>query len=213
MANKRNFIIVDTETTGLDPTQGHEIVQLSAKAINAWDLTEHHAGTFNAYIKPQNPELASPEAIEKIGDVWTKATQEGLQPKVVFEEFVKWVESVNDNNNWYSRPTLVAHNMSFDMKFIEYWFQHYKVLTLNDKGELDIPWSRITLDTVNILFSIFESDASVSDMKLDTFLEKMGLTRKSDTHDALEDVELLSQIFVRSLKFLRECRKRMRVKT
>lgn len=213
MANKRNFIVFDTETTGLDPLSGHEIVQLSAIAINAWNLEIHHAGTFNALIKPQNPEVAEAKAIDVIGDVWTKANEEGLHPKVVFEEFVKWVESVNDNNNWYSRPMMVAHNLDFDIKFINYWFNKYKILSTNDKGEIDTPWSKIGIDTMTIFFSMFESDASITDIKLDTILEKLGLARKSADHNALEDVELLSQAFVRSLKFLRECRKRMRVKS
>lgn len=210
MGNKRNFIVFDTETTGLDPREGHEIVQLSAIAINSWDLEPHPIKPFNAFIKPQFPDKASQGALDVIGPIFDTAVNKGLEPKVVFNKFLEWVGKVNDSGEWISKPIRVGQNVKFDINMTDYWFKHYKVIKTTKSGKDNAPWSYITLDTHDIAFSLFESDPTMNRFNLDALCEKFGLKRKGDYHDAMEDVELTSEIFVRMMRFLRQCKKRAR---
>lgn len=208
MANKRPFIITDTETTGFLGT-GAEIVEIAAKALNPWDFSDHHAGTFHCYIKPQRPEKASPEAIKIIGPVWEKCnSSEALHPKVAYQKFVDHFNLCNPKKNVYESPIFVGHNnKGFDMPFLTESLLEYKII----KDRKDVPWSMFSMDTMDLMFALWESDPNIHKYKLDTLLDQLAMGRKEKTHGALEDVELTAKAFVRMMTFFRECRKRMRI--
>ena len=89
MANKSTIIVADIETTGLDPNAGAEIVQISARALNPFDLSDHHCGSINLLLKPDHPETAHPKALEVIGPaLWEKARKEGVDQKVGLNKFI-----------------------------------------------------------------------------------------------------------------------------
>jgi DNA polymerase III alpha subunit (gram-positive type) len=208
MANKRNIIVADCETTGLNPEKGCEIVQLSARAINAWNLEDHHAGCFNIILKPQRPDLAEDGALKVIGPkLWDEAQTNGIDPKVGLQQFMSWCEKVNDGKSAYSKPMICGHNIGFDLTFLNYWMIQYGLIKNRD----DVPWNYAPLDTMTVCFLLFEADPMVENMKLDTFLKQIGIARSGQFHDSMEDVNLTTQALVRSMKFFRECRKRMRV--
>lgn len=206
MANKANFIVYDTETTGLDPNEGAEIVQIAAVCVDARTLEIDLENSFNSFIKPQNPDKASPEALRVIGPVWDRALEEGLDPKSVFKKYISWVEDQNSLGQWYSKPIRVGHNVSFDNKMTEYWFEYYGVL--NPKK---LPWNFRSVDTQDQMFNLFESDLEMDNYKLDTCCAKIGIGRSSDFHDAYEDVMLTAEIFQRYMKFMRSCRQRIKM--
>lgn len=209
MANKRNYIVLDTETTGLSPIEGHEIVQIAAKAINHFDFSDNHAGTLNLLIKPQRPEKASAKAIEVIGPIWPAAQKDGLHPKAVLQRLYDWIKVVDGGTNVMTKPIVVGYNIRFDLAFLEAGMLEYKIVESLD----DLPWSRQSLDVQDIALFLFESDPSMINFKLDSFLSKLGMERNTAKHDALEDVELTAQAFVRSMKFFRLCRSKLKVTT
>lgn len=213
--NKGNFIVFDIETSGRNPKAGHEIVKLTASAVNCWNLADHEAGTFDILLKPNNIEAASDKALQVIGNLWQSAQDEGIDPKVGLKEFLNWVDSVNDEQKWISRPILVGHNVvKFDVPFLVHWLQEYKLIDEPEEegGDLNLPWHILQLDTWPLMFSLFESDPTMISYNLDSCLSKIGLERKTDKHDSTEDVRLNKELFVRYMKFLRECRKRVRTK-
>ena len=57
------------------------------------------------------------------------------------------------------------------------------------------------MDVYSMMFSIFGKD-NLKNNKLDTFAEMLGLSRTSDTHDAMEDVEITAKIFQRYMSFM-----------
>jgi len=207
----RNIICLDTETSGLDPDDGCEIVQIYATAINYADLTIHHAGSFSAIIKPENPDKAQPGALRVIGDLWAKANNEGLQNKVVFKKFLEWCESVNDGGkSAMTKPIFIAYNKDFDSKFVRKQCIDLGLIKKSKWG-WEFPWS-FEFDAMGFAYLLFESDPSVTDLKLDTILGRCNMSRdNTSVHSAKEDVELLTEWLIRVMKFCREARKRMQI--
>ena len=200
MANKRNFIVYDLETSGLNPEKGCEIVQIGAMALKYSDYQIHEAGSFQCIIKPEFPEKAQSGAISVIGEqMWSKANEEGLHPKTALRKFKDFFEEVNWSGKYWSAPIRVGYNNNcFDDKFLEYWMKHYKII--GQKND-DQPWSNLSMDVYSMMFSIFGKD-KLKNNKLDTFAEMLGLSRTSDTHDAMEDVEITAKIFQRYMSFM-----------
>ncbi len=208
----RHHIFFDTETTGLNPLAGHEVTSLSAMAINSATLDVHHAGRFNVFIKPQFPEKADKGALKVAGPAFERAMKEGIDPKVAYQQFFDWCKTVNDTKNAYGKPFLWAHNIGFDTNFVKYWANYYKIAGPSPEKMADYPWF-YEFDTAQVLLSLFDTNPQVNDLKLNTALAQAELCRSADTHDSMEDVELMVKFWVRSWKFMRLSQKRMRVES
>ncbi|MEO0393257.1 MAG: exonuclease domain-containing protein, partial [Pseudomonadota bacterium] len=95
-------IILDTETTGLDPHDGHRIVEIGCVEVVNKVPT---GGTCHLYI---NPERDMPAEAERVHGL----TEEFLAKYPVFAEIAdEFLRFIGDD-------PLVIHNASFDMKFI-----------------------------------------------------------------------------------------------
>lgn len=206
----RHHIVFDTETTGLNPHAGHEITSLSAMAINCATLDIHHAGKFNVFLKPAFPEKADKGALKVAGPAFEKAMKEGVDPKVGLQQFFDWCRTVNDTKNAYGKPFLWGHNIGFDTKFVKYWANYYKVAGPSPEKDADYPWF-MEFDNAQMMLALFDVDPNVNDLKLNTALAQADLSRKGESHDSMEDVELTSAFLVRCIKFCRLMQKRMRV--
>ena len=99
-------VVLDTETTGLEPKQGHRIIEIGCVEVIDRKLTGNH---YHQYINPQR-EIDS-GAIEVHG-----ITNEFLADKPVFKdiaaEFLEFVKGAE----------LVIHNAPFDVGFINHEF-------------------------------------------------------------------------------------------
>ncbi len=199
MANNRNFIVFDIETSGLDPKKGAEIVQISAVALKYSDYSELENGSFNVLVKPQKVETASKDAIAVIGEsLWEQAKTDGLHPKVALRKFKEFLDSVNPTKKFWTSPILVGFNIvNFDIPFVKHQMLEYRII--ND--EEDLPWSNMQLDLSPLMFSIFGRDG-LKNNKLDTYASIIGLSRTGETHDAAEDVDITKQMFQRYMKFM-----------
>ncbi len=97
-------IVLDTETTGLEPQQGHKIIEIGGVELLNRKLTGRH---FHKFVKP-NREIDD-GAFEVHG-----ITQEFLRDKPPFseiaEEFIEFVRGAE----------LVIHNAPFDVSFLDY---------------------------------------------------------------------------------------------
>lgn len=210
MPLSRNIILADTETTGLDPENGCEVIEIYATAINCWNLKDHAAGPFHAIIKPQRPEKAEAGALKVVGNLWTEALTNGVDAKTAWEKFTSWCNSINDEGKIMTKPIIFGHNwVNFDRKFCHHHMKEYNCIKKSDYG-WEFPWA-FEFDTMQIFWMLFENNPDVNDLKLDTWLSKFNLKRKASTHSAEEDVELLKQLFVRSMDFLRRCQGKMRI--
>ena len=98
----RRQIVLDTETTGLEVSQGHRIIEIGCVVLVNRRITGRH---YHQYIQPERDIDAG--ALEVHG-----ITQEFLADKPIFseiaEEFVEFVRGAE----------LVIHNAPFDVGFI-----------------------------------------------------------------------------------------------
>lgn len=206
--DKRNFIIFDLETSGIDPEGGAEIVEIAATSLRWQDYAFHENGDFHLILKPKTPEKASPEAIKVIGEnLWNKALNEGIDQKVGLKKFIEYIHSFNYMKAVYTLPTMVGYNIiGFDMPFITYYLKQYKLIKTRD----DCPWSIFSKDVLHQMTDLFAKD-NLTNRKLDTFCNIMGMSRKQETHSALEDVKLTAQLFVRYMKMMEVVRSKLKI--
>jgi len=164
-------IILDTETTGMDPNSGHRIVEIGCVEI----ISGVRSGNvFHTYL---NPERDMPPDAERIHGL----SLEFLQDKPVF------AEKVDEFLEFLSESPLVIHNASFDMKFIN--------AELKRTGFPAIEMSRTT-DTVLIARKKFPG----SPASLDALCKRFNIDSSARTkHGALLDAELLSEVYIELL--------------
>lgn len=161
-------IVLDTETTGMDPSAGDRIVE-----IGAVELVNHipTGRTYQAYINPGRE--VPPEAIAVHG-----ITNEFLADKPVFSQvYTDFLEFIAGAN-------LVIHNAEFDMKFINW--------ELKNVGHKAISWSVVT-DTLAMARKKFPG----SPASLDALCRRFGIDNANRVyHGALLDSELLAEVYL-----------------
>ena len=164
-------IVFDTETTGFDVDKGDRLVE-----IGAIELINHMPTgvTYHQYI---NPERDVPEEAFKVHGL----SYEYLKQFPTFIQIAdEWLEFIGD-------ATLVAHNASFDINFLNY---ELKVI---NRPTLD--WSRV-VDTLEIARRLFPG----SRVNLDALCRRYGIDNSNRTkHGALLDAELLADVYLQLL--------------
>lgn len=102
------LIVVDFETTGLNPEQGDRVIEIGAVAINRDRVTDH----FTSLIRPDF--LISRE-IEQLTGISNLHLRDAPSVATVMEKFVRFIGSY----------PLLAHNAAFDQKFLESELKHF----------------------------------------------------------------------------------------
>lgn len=161
-------IVLDTETTGLDPAAGDRIVE-----IGCIELIDHFptGADFHAYI---NPERDMPAEAERVHGL----SAEFLSAKPVFADVAAgFIDFIGD-------APLVIHNAAFDLKFLNAELSRLGLALLPDERAIDTlvmakikyPGARYSLDELCKRFNI---DLSVR-----------------TKHGALLDADLLAQVYL-----------------
>ena len=161
-------IVLDTETTGLEPADGHRIVE-----IGAVELFNHMptGKTYHQYINPERPMPVEAFAVHGLGDDF-------LRKQPVFKAVARaFIEFIGDS-------TLVIHNASFDMKFLN--------AELAALGHPGLPMSQ-ALDTVALARKKFPGSSA----SLDALCRRFGVDNSGrEKHGALLDSELLAEVYL-----------------
>ena len=161
-------IVLDTETTGLDPAEGHRIVE-----IGAVELFNHvpTGRTFHVYINPQRAMPADAFEVHGLGD-------EFLWDKPVFAHVVdRFLAFCSD-------AALVIHNAAFDMKFLN--------AELAWAGQPELPLTR-AIDTLEIARRKFPGAPA----SLDALCRRFGVDNSArEKHGALLDSEILAEVYL-----------------
>jgi DNA polymerase-3 subunit epsilon len=161
-------IVLDTETTGLDPAAGHRIVEIAGLELL------HHLPTGRTFREYINPERDMPEEAERIHGL----SEAFLKDKPLFAEIAQgFLDFIGD-------ARLVIHNARFDMKFLN--------AELTAAGHEALAFER-AIDTVALARERFPG-AQVS---LDALCRRFEIDNSARTfHGALLDCELLAEVYL-----------------
>ena len=103
---KDEYIVVDLETTGLDPLQGHEIIEIGVTEIKKDDIVLN----YSRLIKPKG-------IISSFISNLTSITNEMVESEKTLEEVLpKFRAYIGDR-------VLIAHNAKFDVPFLNYYLE------------------------------------------------------------------------------------------
>ena len=161
-------IILDTETTGLDPAKGDRIVE-----IGAVELLNHlpTGRTFHVYINPERDMPKEAEAVHGLSSTF-------LRDKPVFASIAQ------DFMEFLGNDVLIIHNASFDMAFINAELGFLRMPS--------IPPERV-VDTLHIARQKHPGAAN----SLDALCRRYGIDNSRRTkHGALLDSELLAEVYL-----------------
>lgn len=161
-------IVLDTETTGFEPTEGHRIVEIGAvELFNSLPTGR----TYHQYINPQR--LMPKEAFEVHG-----LGDDFLRDKPLFAAVGQaFLDFVGD-------ARLVIHNAAFDIKFLNHELQQVGLPALT--------WDRVT-DTLTMARQKFPG----SPASLDALCRRFGVDNSArEKHGALLDSEILAEVYL-----------------
>ena len=98
----KKYIILDTETTGLEVKQGHRIIEIGAVVLNDRKKSEEH---FHTYL---NPSRLIDEEASKVHGIMNEDLMDKPFFEQIAEEFLEFIDG----------STLVIHNAAFDVGFL-----------------------------------------------------------------------------------------------
>lgn len=161
-------IILDTETTGLDPKLGHRLVE-----IGAVELINHSPTGIN-YQTYINPERDVDPGAQEIHGLTTDFLRQQPTFGDISAEFI----------NFLSDSTLIIHNAPFDLAFINMELSNLGLATIHPERVVDtlllarrkFPGAQASLDALCRRFSIDN--------------------RHRDLHGALVDAALLADVYI-----------------
>jgi DNA polymerase-3 subunit epsilon len=169
-----SFTVFDTETTGLDPSAGDEIIQVGAVRIVNRRLLRHES-----YEQLIDPQRSLPAASVKIHGI--SAEMLAGQPPIarvlpIFRAFV-------------ADTVLVAHNAAFDMRFLEL-----------KEAATGVRFDRPVLDTFLLSAVLFPNQET---HRLEAIAERLGVSVMG-RHTAVGDAIVTAEVFLKMLPLLAE---------
>ena len=167
-----SYTVFDTETTGLEPSQGDEIIQIGATRVVAGKLRRQEC--FEQLVDPQRPLAAAALAVH------------GIEPAMLRGQPL--IDAVLPAFHAFARDTvLVAHNAAFDMRFLQL-----------KEGSSGVRFEQPVLDTLLLSAVIHPQQDS---HRLEAIAERLGVPVLG-RHTALGDAMVTAEVFVKLLPLL-----------
>lgn len=164
-------IVLDTETTGLEPAEGHRVIEIGCVEIVNRRLTER---TFHYYL---NPEREIDREAENVHGLSSAFLADKPKFSEIAAEFLAFIEGAE----------LVIHNAAFDVGFLDAEFAR-----LTPPG---LPVARVcgVLDTLMMARQLHPGQRQ----SLDALCKRYGIDNSvRELHGALLDAQLLADVFL-----------------
>lgn len=160
-------IVLDTETTGFDPDEGHRLIEIGCVELHDYVPTGR---VFHKYINPERDVPAEAVAVHGL-------TAAFLSDKPIFSEVV------DEFLSFIGPDQLVIHNAEFDLKFLNAELKKTGFATLKNPA----------LDTVMVARKMFPGQPASLDALCRRY--KIDLSGR-DLHGALLDARLLADVYL-----------------
>jgi len=174
-------IVLDTETTGFEPSEGDRIVE-----IGAIELLNHMptGRTYHQYINPKRSMPAGAFEIHGIGPDLLEPPRPAEKGEVILRDKPVFAEVAQAFVDFIGDARLVIHNAAFDMKFLN--------AELGWVNRAPLPMDQ-SLDTLAIARKKFPG----SPASLDALCRRFGIDNSNRTlHGALLDSEILAEVYL-----------------
>ena len=167
MENRR-LLVLDTETTGLDLENGDRVIEIGIIELIDGVKTGNN---FQQYFNPN-------KKIEKSAQDIHGLTNEFLSDKPNFYDIA------DEFNDYIKESTLIIHNASFDIKFLDFELENCGKKKINNE----------IIDTLNIAKKEFPGQS----VSLDSLCKKLQINNSHrKLHGALLDADLLSSVYLK----------------
>lgn len=163
-------IVLDTETTGIDPNDGHRIIEIGCVEVVERQLTGRN---YHVYINPEREVEAEAITVHGITNEFLTDKPKFAEIADEFFEFIKGAE-------------LVIHNAAFDVGFMDSEFARLKPV-------------RKTADHCGVVDTLAIARAKHPGQKnnLDALCKRYGVDNSNrDLHGALLDAEILADVYL-----------------
>ena len=161
-------IALDTETTGLNPKDGHRIVEIGCVELDG------NIPTGNEWHSYVNPDRAMPEAAFAVHGLSEEFLQKEPKFKDIAEDFLSFIKG----------GELVIHNAKFDIGFLNSELKMAKMPLIEIEK---------TIDTVHLAREKIPGAAASLDALCKRFEIDLSLREK---HGALLDAKLLAEVYL-----------------
>lgn len=163
-------IILDTETTGLEPSQGHRIIELAGVEVLSRRMTGNH---FHRYLNPERTSDAAAKQVHGIEDDF-------LLDKPKFPEVAK------EFIDYISGAELIIHNAPFDLAFLN-----------NELGLAGFKTVQDYADSVTDTLVVAKELHPGKRNNLNALCDRYQIDNSKRTlHGALLDAELLGEVYL-----------------
>ena len=166
------YTAFDTETTGLEPSAGDEIISIGAVRIVNGRLLKSEV--FEQLVNPRRALARESAAVHGIG-------AEALEGQPLIEQVLPSFHRFCEDS------VLVAHNAAFDMRFLQL-----------KEASSGVRFTQPVLDTLLLSAAVHPSHA---DHRLESIAERLGV-RVIGRHTALGDALLTGEVFLKLLPLL-----------
>lgn len=164
------YVVLDTETTGLEVRQGHRIIEIGCVEVAGRQVTDHH---FHEYV---NPERAVDEGAFQVHGI----SDEMLADKPVFgvisERFLHFIKG----------STLIIHNASFDIGFLDAELDRLGLGKISEYVDG-------VIDSLMMAREMFPGKRN----NLDALCDRLGVNNAHrQFHGALLDSQILAEVYL-----------------
>jgi DNA polymerase-3 subunit epsilon len=170
-AYTNRIVVLDTETTGLNPQEGHRIIEIGCVEMVKRRLTGKR---FHVYI---NPDRIIDEGAIAVHGITNQFLDDKPHFEQIVEDFIAFIKGAE----------LVIHNAPFDVGFINHEFSRLKNQAETVAGLCEV------FDTLRYARKKHPGQRN----SLDALCKRYGIDNSHrDLHGALLDAEILADVFL-----------------